>query len=252
MTQPQQDATLNGDALRSAREAKGLTEGDLAIRTCMSTRQIRQLEEGGTSSFYSLQVKLTAARRVAEVLGLSSDQLFIQPHVVVQAEPEVPSVSTVAVGMVSQAETDALVGMSMDNEPVTADLPAASEPLEISSPTVTSSAEPTSSKLSVWFIVALFGLAIGVAALMQPASSPAPISGETSVPSVPAEQDASDQQTADQAVITPSATPAVRTTVAIPTSASAPALPKPMSSASAATGVPEASSSALGAASKAP
>ncbi len=218
----------------------------------MSTKQILQLEEGGTSSFYSVQVKLTAARRLADVLGVNQDQLFIQPHVVEQAEPEVPRVSPVSVGMVSQAEADALVGMSMENEPVTADFPPASEPLETSPPSVTSSAQPTSSKLSVWFIVALFGLALGVAALMRPASSLAPISDETATSSVPAEQNASDQLSSDQAVITPSVTPAVRPALATPTSASAPALPKPMSSASAAMGVHEASSPASGAASKAP
>ena len=263
MTQPHQDAILNGDALRLAREAKQLSVADLAIKTCMSSRQIRQLEEGETSSFYSLQVKLTAAKRVADVLGMKPEALFIQPHVDLPPEPEVPRlprVSSVAVGMVSQAETDALVGMSLDNEPVMAELPAVSEPMDALPIPATPALEATSSKLSVWFVVALFVVALGVAALMRPASSPSATSEESAVASVPPEQEASDQMASDPPALTPSATPApttsvtpaLRPAVATPASSVAPASPKPIASASAAMGTPDALSAASAASSKAP
>jgi hypothetical protein len=45
-------------------------------------KQVRQIEEGGMTAFYSETVKLTAARKVAGLLSLPEDELFgqIQPH----------------------------------------------------------------------------------------------------------------------------------------------------------------------------
>ena len=62
MTIEAQESAINGELIRLTRESRGWAIGDLATRSCMSIRQIRQLEEGGTSSFYSLGVKVTAAK----------------------------------------------------------------------------------------------------------------------------------------------------------------------------------------------
>ena len=43
MTPVEQESTINGVALRLAREARGWTLSDMATRSCMSIRQIRQL-----------------------------------------------------------------------------------------------------------------------------------------------------------------------------------------------------------------
>ena len=71
-----EDISINGDLLRLRREAKGWVLNDMATRACMSVKQIRQLEEGGTSAFYSTAVKATAAKKVGALLGLSSEELF--------------------------------------------------------------------------------------------------------------------------------------------------------------------------------
>jgi len=60
------------------REAQGWAINDLAARACLSVKQVRQIEEGGLSSFYSESVKLTAARKIAALLQLSEAQLFGQ------------------------------------------------------------------------------------------------------------------------------------------------------------------------------
>ena len=69
---------INGDLLRQRREAKGWAPTDLATRSCLSLRQVRQIEEGGNSSFYSESVKATAARKIAALLGLPQEMAFVQ------------------------------------------------------------------------------------------------------------------------------------------------------------------------------
>jgi len=65
-----------GDALTRAREKFGLSIKELAARACLSTRQIQQLENGEQSSFYSAKIKVTAAKKVASLLGLTDDEVF--------------------------------------------------------------------------------------------------------------------------------------------------------------------------------
>ena len=80
---------IDGSAVRLSREAQGWAINDLAARACLSVKQVRQIEEGGLSSFYSESVKLTAARKVASLLHMSQAQLFGQvPLLAPQAEEE--------------------------------------------------------------------------------------------------------------------------------------------------------------------
>ena len=74
--------TINGSYLRECRESLGWSHGEVASRACLSVKQVKQLEEGGASSFYSDNVKLTAARKVASILGVSEDQLLGTPETV--------------------------------------------------------------------------------------------------------------------------------------------------------------------------
>jgi hypothetical protein len=55
----------------------------------LSTKQIKQIEEGGMTAFYSENVKLTAARKVAALLGMTEAQLFgqVTPEVMQQDPP---------------------------------------------------------------------------------------------------------------------------------------------------------------------
>ena len=57
-----------GLRLRRLREALGWDLAALARRCAMSVTQVRQLEEGGDSAFYSAEIKGAAGRRVLERL----------------------------------------------------------------------------------------------------------------------------------------------------------------------------------------
>ena len=67
---------INGALLRMRREELGWALADLATRACLSNKQVKQIEEGGTSSFYSETVKVTAAKKVGGILGLPEQSVF--------------------------------------------------------------------------------------------------------------------------------------------------------------------------------
>jgi transcriptional regulator with XRE-family HTH domain len=67
---------IRKEAFTKAREKLSLTTKDLGVMACLSTRQIEQIESGETSSFYSAQIKATAAKKVAKLLKLSDEEAF--------------------------------------------------------------------------------------------------------------------------------------------------------------------------------
>lgn len=77
---------IDGSFLRQSRDTLGWSHGELASRACLSIKQVKQLEEGGSSSFYSENVKLTAARKVAQILGVTEDQLLGRHALVTETE----------------------------------------------------------------------------------------------------------------------------------------------------------------------
>lgn len=168
----QEEIFINGELLRLRREARGWVLNDMATRACMSVKQIRQLEEGGMSSFYSGAVKVTAAKKVGALLGLSAEEVFAKnadPAVVEEsAEPEA-LIAEVATEPVSTpvVEDTPVIAAKVDAqpeavEPVAAELPHASE----------SKDETPNSKNSLWLIAALLGLAFALAAYFQPKEEP--------------------------------------------------------------------------------
>lgn len=79
---------VRGGVLKKAREAKGLTVSELASKVCFSVKQIEQLENGEKSHFYSLAIKANAAKRVADELGISHEEVFdFGPDLVEAAKP---------------------------------------------------------------------------------------------------------------------------------------------------------------------
>ena len=199
---------IDGSAVRLSREAQGWAINDLAARACLSVKQVRQIEEGGLSSFYSESVKLTAARKVASLLHMSQAQLFGQvPLLVPQAEeesllfatpyeperlahPEPVPTSAYAVGHASGVhlsrseplhflaqppEDDGAMTTTAPVEPAPAPLQPATvhQPSDNSGTTAPSSApqahiEPVASGNYFLKILVLFLVAIAVAALLRP------------------------------------------------------------------------------------
>ena len=185
---------INGALLRLRREELGWTLADLATRACLSNKQVKQIEEGGTSSFYSETVKVTAAKKIGGLLGLTTQSVFVveEPEEVVEdhsaAHQDAPHLASEDAQVEPSAPAD-------DKAP--ADVAAAAAPSsheEIASPALkpylkspsvdtpviqksTNSAldseDKPKSKNSLWFIIALFVAALGLAAVMQqPASTP--------------------------------------------------------------------------------
>jgi transcriptional regulator with XRE-family HTH domain len=184
---------INGELLRLRREARGWVLNDMATRACMSVKQIRQLEEGGTSSFYSEAVKVTAAKKVGALLGLSADEVFAQDSVSESIELEAPLVTEVDSVLEEPIEQPAVVESSVATA-------CASNELHIQTPTVEVTASSTSeqikSKTSLWVIASLFVAALAVAAYLQPKDEPA---AEPAPPLQVLPSDASDSASAASA-----------------------------------------------------
>ena len=91
MIKPAKLPEIRKEAFTKAREALGLSAKDLSKRACLSERQIEQIENGDSSSFYSAQVKFTAAKKVAGLLKLTPEEAFdfagiVQPAKAVEVE----------------------------------------------------------------------------------------------------------------------------------------------------------------------
>jgi len=167
----QEDIFINGELLRLRREARGWVLADLATRACMSVKQIRQLEEGGMSSFYSAAVKMTSAKKVGALLGLSAEEVFAQEAALStepeSVEPETAVEATEALATDSntteaQPEAQEVV---VQAEVATTTTNASVPPAAVASVSVVD--EPKS-RTSLWVISGLFAAALGVAAYMQP------------------------------------------------------------------------------------
>jgi transcriptional regulator with XRE-family HTH domain len=194
---------IDGSAVRLRREAQGWAINDLASRACLSVKQVRQIEEGGLSSFYSENVKLTAAKKVAALLQLSEAQLFgqvplnpppaeeesllysttVEPARMAYAEPM--AATPLAASGVHLSRSEPLHFLAQPPEvdwtpPVAApepshiDKPAAAQPGPIDQPpsvvtdTAQAQIEPVASGNYFLKILVLFLVAIAVAALLRP------------------------------------------------------------------------------------
>lgn len=76
MNKPTQPREIRKEAFTKARESLGLSIKELSGMACLSVRHIEQIENGETSSFYSDQIKVTAAKKVAALLKLKEEDAF--------------------------------------------------------------------------------------------------------------------------------------------------------------------------------
>jgi transcriptional regulator with XRE-family HTH domain len=153
----QEEVFINGDVLRLRRESRGWALGDLATRACMSVKQIRQLEEGGMSSFYSVAVKVTAAKKVAALLDVATEEIFAQHPAPVDASVDHASEEAISEVPVPLVENVDVVEQSIAVE--------SHQDAEVAP-------ESEKSKTSLWVIAGLFAAALAVAAYLQPKDEP--------------------------------------------------------------------------------
>ncbi|MEI8296266.1 MAG: helix-turn-helix transcriptional regulator [Alphaproteobacteria bacterium] len=88
---PKKIPNILGDQLKEAREKAGLTLQDVATKASLSKKQVQEIENGGASLFYTVAIKLTAAKKVGKLLGLHDDD-FLQPIAIVPPPPKVQPV----------------------------------------------------------------------------------------------------------------------------------------------------------------
>jgi len=168
----QEEIYINGELLRLRREAGGWLIHDMATRACLSVKQIRQLEDGGMSSFYSQAVKATAAKKLGALLGLSPEEVFAR---VSEPEPEATAVEVVdhphqePIEVAEVSVPQALSQVAPENVEIS--LHSDNAPISASAAAVVV-AEPKS-KSSLWVIAGLFAAALAVAAYLQPQEEPA-------------------------------------------------------------------------------
>jgi len=93
---------IDGQSVRLKRESFGWTIADMATLACLSSKQIKQIEEGGLAAFYSEGVKLTAAKKVAALLQMTEAELFgqVAPPVLVTPVDEVVASAELEVDLV--------------------------------------------------------------------------------------------------------------------------------------------------------
>ena len=137
MNKPVKLPEILKEAFTKARESQGLSTKDLSGMACLSVRQIEQIENGESSSFYGAQVKFTAAKKVAGLLKLTPEDAFdfsgvVQPAKAVEVEEQL-QVEAKAPAVEKKAKSVKVTNTQ-------------SEEKEASPATVEKVAEPTSEK----------------------------------------------------------------------------------------------------------
>ncbi len=65
------------DVLKTAREERGLSHEELAELVCLRKWHIKELEETDNFlTFYTMAIKIQAAKRIGSYLGLSEEQFL--------------------------------------------------------------------------------------------------------------------------------------------------------------------------------
>jgi cytoskeleton protein RodZ len=76
MAGKQSTPEIRTEAFIAAREKRAMSVEELAHLACLSKKQIQQIENGQSSSFYSPAVKFTAAKKVAKLIQLDENDAF--------------------------------------------------------------------------------------------------------------------------------------------------------------------------------
>jgi DNA-binding XRE family transcriptional regulator len=106
MAQKQSSPEIRGAAFSAAREKCAMSVEQLALLACLSKKQIQQIENGQSNSFYSPAIKLVAAKKVAKLIQLDEKDAFdFGP----QAELALTQVDELTPGESSVAELQPLI-----------------------------------------------------------------------------------------------------------------------------------------------
>ena len=189
MTEPAQQ--INGALLRQRREAKGWAQTDLATRACLSLRQVRQVEDGGNSSFYSESVKATAARKIATLLGLPPESAFVQALAAPEstdpaADVSGPSDPAIAPAPVAAQAPHAPGPAGADLSSVMTHVAVATADIDPPPPqSLSRDGGESDSRSSSFLWVVVLAVAVGAGVLLMPKSSDVPQTPNMAAPTDP-------------------------------------------------------------------
>lgn len=144
------------EVFTKAREKLGLSAKELSSLACLSTRQIEQIENGETNSFYSAQIKVTAAKKVAKLLNLSDEEAFDYSSQVSEKISTAPAELPIAeLKSTSAPSADDLKIVEEKKEPVIKTQPKEVQVKAVSSIEMTAKQKaPLQKKLLLWASVA--------------------------------------------------------------------------------------------------
>ena len=121
MAQKQSSPEIRCAAFSAAREKRALSVEQLALLACLSKKQIQQIENGQSNSFYSPAIKLVAAKKVAKLIQLDEKDAFdFGP----QAELPLTQADELTLGESSEAESRPLIDEAKAVEQSDASKPA--------------------------------------------------------------------------------------------------------------------------------
>ena len=186
MNKPVKLPEIRKEAFSKARESLGLSTKDLSVKACLSVRQIEQIEKGESSSFYSAQVKFTAAKKVAGLLKLTPEEAFdypsvAQPTKVVEVEEKLQETTKISVAekkpkTVKEKEVQAPTKVKVDESN-----PQAVSPDEISQTTihqVAKSKAAVDSKKRIFILLVIGAAAVLFVVNLRPLFFPKPVKEE--------------------------------------------------------------------------
>ncbi len=95
---PPDTLVVDGDKLKQAREARGMSVHDMAGSVTLSREQVRALEDGGNLPFYTAAHKRLALRKYASALGIPLSDVIIDTEEIrpASAEPAAADAAAVA------------------------------------------------------------------------------------------------------------------------------------------------------------
>ncbi len=179
---------IRKEAFTKAREGLGLSVKELSRMACLSVRQIEQIENGESSSFYGPQVKFTAAKKVAGLLKLTPQDAFdfsdVTPAVKASEAEEKLQEGVQASAKEQNAEPEK--AKEKELSPVSIELAAQSksekvDASKISQSTVDYSAKPktaSDSKKKIFMLVVIGAAVIFSLVNLRPLLFPEPVKEE--------------------------------------------------------------------------
>jgi len=176
---------IRKEEFTKAREALGLSTKELSGMACLSVRQIEQIENGESSSFYGAQVKVTAAKKVAGLLKLKEEDAFDLSEAVLPAKESVAEANLRDVAKNSAVEkklstekapevVPAAKGVGVLNEPKH----AVASPSKSGSQNKVESQSPQNSQKKIFLFLAVGAAIIFSIVNLRPLFFPEPVKEE--------------------------------------------------------------------------